>query len=108
MHCHCESPKDGFGNMLLIGFVVISVLSVLLKELWYEFETWFNGRVNNEVKHAIRDLQRDGDFVLYTQSVKEDAESVRQEPSVRQEASVRQEPSVREETESAKTDIIEV
>ena len=97
MHCHCESPKDGFGNMLLIGFVVISVLSVLLKELWYEFEAWFNGRVNNEVKHAIRDLQRDGDFVVYTQSVKEDDTE-----------SVRQEPSVRSETESAKTDIIEV
>jgi len=97
MHCHCESPKDGFGNMLLIGFVVISVLSVLLKELWYEFEAWFNERVNNEVKHAIRDLQRDGDFVVYTQSVKEDDTE-----------SVRQEPSVRSETESAKTDIIEV
>ncbi len=65
MLCHCgsSSGRDS-NNLLFVGLVIISVLSMLLKELWYEFEAWFNGRVNTEVKHAIRDLQRDGELII--------------------------------------------
>ena len=85
MLCHCgSSSRRDSGNLLLVGLVAISILSMLLKELWYEFEAWFNGRVNTEVKHAIRDLQRDGEFVVKEPCVQEPRV---QEPRVLQESS---------------------
>lgn len=71
MPCQCESSSSN--NLLLIGVIVISILLTVFKDLWYEFEAWFNERICAEVKHAIRDLHKDGDLTI--REIKDDTES---------------------------------